>query len=165
MASQQNLDQLFLDIAERISQMSHAVRSKVGAVIVLNDNIISMGWNGTPSGMDNNCEDLVYPEGYDECDGVGGPPDMVLRTKQMVLHAESNALMKLASAGGKGAEGATLYCTYSPCPECAKLIKQAKITRVVYRNHYRLPEGIQMLEFLGVKCHQLLKEKEAQRGF
>lgn len=143
---QQKLDTLFVDLAARIAEMSYAKRLKVGAVIVHDGNIVSMGWNGTPNGMDNCCE-IELPNGE-------------LITKPVVLHAESNALMKLAASGSNGAEGATLYQTHSPCPECAKLIKQAKIERVVYRHAYRLTDGVEMLELLGVKCTQL-KEPNA----
>lgn len=135
------LDNLFLDVAERISEMSYARRLKVGAILVKDGNIISMGWNGTPAGMDNNCEHEN--------------PDGTLSTLPEVLHAESNLLMKLAASGGNGAEGSTLYCTYSPCPECAKLIKQSKVSRVVFRHQYRLLDGVQMLGRLGIKCEQL----------
>lgn len=141
MTKERKLDELFLDLAERISEMSFARRLKVGALVVQDGNIVSMGWNGTPSGMDNNCE-------LENADGS-------LSTRPEVLHAESNALMKLAASGSSGAAGATLYTTYSPCPECAKLIKQAKVARVVYRHHYRLPEGVDMLQRLGVQCDRL----------
>lgn len=158
MASQASLDRLYMDIAERIAQQSSAVRAKVGAVIVKNDNIISMGWNGTPAGDDNECETREYMDR-----GAGGwlNPDEIemhwpfldadsgrrycLKTKPEVLHAESNALMKLVAAGSAGSEGATLYVTMSPCADCAKLIKQAKIRRVVYRVEYRDRSGIEFL--------------------
>jgi len=138
---QHKLDILFMDLADRIGLMSYATRAKVGAIVVKDDNIISMGWNGTPSGMDNCCEVL------DE--------NGVLTTKPEVLHAESNALMKLSAGSSVGASGATMYCTYSPCPECAKLIKQAKILRVVYRNVYRLTDGIDMLKNLNVQVDKI----------
>jgi dCMP deaminase len=141
MPSQIKLDLLFMDLATRVSEMSYAVRSKVGAVIVKNDNIISIGWNGTPSGMDNTCE-IINVDGS-------------LSTKPEVLHAESNSLMKLARSN-ESAEGATLYVTMSPCPECAKLIKQARIARVIYRDKYRLPEGILLLQQLGIQVDQLI---------
>lgn len=140
MANSTDIDNLFLDIADRVAAMSVSRRSKVGAVITSNDNIISMGWNGTPAGFDNNCE-------YEE-------PDGTLVTRPEVLHAESNAILKLAKTGGLGAKGATIYTRYSPCPDCAKLIAQAGITRVVYRFPYRLPEGLAMLKSLGVGLEQ-----------
>lgn len=144
MSKQEKLDSLYMDISERVSEMSYGRRLKVGAVIVKGDNLISMGWNGMPSGMDNNCED-------EHEDGS-------LSTKPEVLHAESNSLMKLLKEGGISPVGATIYTTYSPCPECAKLIKQAGITRVVYRNNYRLLDGIEMLRELDVPVEQLKGE-------
>lgn len=141
MNKQQKLDQLYMNIADRVSQQSYAVRLKVGAIIVKDDNIISMGWNGMPSGMPNVCEDMV---------------DGKLVTKPQCLHSESNALMKLAKRGGTGAENATIYTTFSPCIECAKLIKQAGISRVVYRDEYRLTDGIDMLKFLNVNVEHYL---------
>jgi len=138
------LDEAYMQMAEVWARRSKANRLQVGALIVKNRQIISDGYNGMPAGV---CEHDEVCEYYDD----GGN----LRTKQMVLHAEANAILKIAANGGRGAEGATLYATYSPCPECAKLIKQALISRVVYRHHYRLPEGIEMLESLGVECYQL----------
>lgn len=141
MADKQKLDILYLDIAERVAEMSVAQRLKVGAIIVKNDNIVSMGFNGTPSGFDNCCE-------IQNLDGT-------LTTRPETLHAESNALMKLARSGGVGSLGATMYTSYSPCPECAKLIKQAGIDRVVYKHRYRLTGGLDMLKSLGVTVEHL----------
>lgn len=141
MASQSELDNLFLDISDRVAQESKAVRSKVGAVVVVDGNIVSFGWNGTPSGFENSCETVE--------------PDGSLRTKPEVLHAESNALMKLVRSGGRAAEGGTLYTTFSPCPECAKLTAQAGLKRVVYRYQYRLTDGLRMLERLGINVEHL----------
>lgn len=147
------IDEAYLSMAEVWARRSKANRLQVGALIVKNGRIISDGYNGMPSGAegeDDVCEEHVpYPV---------MPGETTIRTKSEVLHAEANAILKLAADGnGGGSEGATLYCTYSPCPECAKLIVQAKIARVVYRNHYRLPEGIERLEKRGVKCTQLTK--------
>ena len=141
MADKQKLDILYLDIAERVAEMSVAQRLKVGAIIVKNDNIVSMGFNGTPSGFDNCCE-------IQNLDGT-------LTTRPETLHAESNALMKLARSGGVGSLGATMYTSYSPCPECPKLIKQAGIDRVVYKHQYRLTGGLDMLKSLGVTVEHL----------
>ena len=157
-----DLDEAYLQIAEIWSQRSKANRLQVGAILVRNGQIISDGYNGMPSGLigdDEVCEELAFPIDYDGQDGIGGPPDKIIRTKQMVLHAEANALLKITKNGGTGADGATLYTTHAPCPECAKLIKQAQIARVVYRKDYRLPEGVQMLTKLGVKCTQLPKKE------
>jgi dCMP deaminase len=131
MPDQKILDNYYMDVAYRTSIMSHAVRKKVGAVIVKGDNIISYGWNGTPTGDDNACE-------YEG-------PDGALITKDNVLHAELNAIMKLARMGGVGSQDSTLYVTMSPCHDCAKLIKQAGITRVVYSELYRETSGLKYL--------------------
>jgi dCMP deaminase len=141
------LDEAYMQMAEVWSKRSKATRAQVGALIVKDGQIISDGYNGMPAGAEG--EDDVC-EMYDE--------DGNVRTKQEVLHAEANAILKLAANGGVSSRGATLYTTYSPCPECAKLIVQAKISRVVYRKHYRLPEGVERLEKRGVKCHQLVQD-------
>lgn len=124
-------DKLYMNIAERIAQESHAERAKIGAVLVKDNNIISMGYNGTPSGMDNTCE----------IDGI---------TKKEVLHAESNAILKCAKST-LSSEGTTLYCLYSPCIECAKLIIQAGIVRVVYKQQYRDISGLNLLKAANIK--------------
>lgn len=147
------IDEAYMQMAEVWSKRSKANRLQVGALIVKNGRIISDGYNGMPAGAtgdDDVCEE------YGDCDPADPTSPPPIRTKHEVLHAEANAILKLAASGG-GSEGATLYTTYSPCPECAKLIVQAKIARVVYRNHYRLPEGIERLEKRGVPCHQLEK--------
>lgn len=141
MTKQEKLDALFMDIAARIAEMSYSRRAKVGAVLVKDGNIISASWNGMPTGMDNNCEIEL--------------PDGTLQTKDEVCHAEQSLFSKLAKRGGIGADNATLYCTTSPCPECAKQVHGAGVTRVVYRNTYRLPDGVLLLEKLGVSCKQL----------
>ncbi len=143
-----DLDEAYMQMAETWGKRSKANRLQVGAIIVKDQQIISDGYNGMPSGMegeDEVCEFFV--------NGVNG--EQGLSTKPVVLHAEANAILKLAKNGGKGSEGAVIYTSYSPCPECAKLIKQAHITKVVYRNVYRLPEGIEMLKKLGVEVQQL----------
>jgi dCMP deaminase len=151
----------YMDIAERCSLMSFAERKKVGCVIVKDGNIIAMGWNGMPSGMDNRCEDLItcsYCNGSgsvdivhgmvdcDRCDGTGH----FLVTKTECLHAELNALSKLAKSNNS-AEGATLYVTLSPCVDCAKLIIQSGIKTVVFKEPYRDLSGIELLEKCGIK--------------
>ena len=131
-----------MQMAEIWAQRSKANRSQVGALIVKNRQIISDGYNGMPAGSEDDVCEIYDANG-------------LLLTKPEVMHAESNALLKIAENGGVGARGATLYSTLSPCPECAKLIKQSKIARVVYRNDYRLPDGILMLRKLGVDVTQL----------
>lgn len=135
MANQFELDENYLKIAKTRSELSKARRLKVGAVLVKGDFIISDGFNGTPSKMDNNCED--------EIDGE-------LVTKKIVLHAESNCLTKVAKST-MSSEGATLYCTHSCCIECAKLIYQSGIVRFVYSEDYRSDEGVLFLLDRGVK--------------
>jgi len=121
------LDTRYLRMARIWSENSYCERRKVGALIVKDKMIISDGYNGTPSGFENVCED---EEG---------------KTKPYVLHAEANAITKVARSFNSS-EGATLYVTASPCIECAKLIIQAGIKRVVYSDHYRLDDGIKLLE-------------------
>lgn len=147
------LDEAYMQMAEIWSQRSKANRLQVGALIVKDKQIISDGYNGMPSGAED-----------DVCEVWDGdhPTEMVLRTKPDVLHAESNALLKITENGGIGAQSATLYVTHSPCPECAKLIKQAKIVRVVYRNEYRLKDGINMLRRYGVQVDHLPQPQKDQ---
>ena len=120
------LDKVFINIAKETSTLSHCVRSKVGAVLVKDGNIISFGYNGTPSGMDNSCEE----------DNVTFPH---------VIHAECNAILKAAKTGNS-VDGSTLYLTLSPCLDCSKLILQSAIKRVVYLNEYRNTQGIDFLK-------------------
>ena len=144
-----DLDEAYLSMAEIWGLRSKANRLQVGALIVKDKQIISDGYNGMPSGApDDVCEEWHYDPNDEKS---GGNPPPTLRTKREVLHAESNALMKISENGGIGAQGATLYTTWSPCFECSKLIKQAKITRVVYRNHYRDTAGLEMLKQYGVE--------------
>jgi dCMP deaminase len=140
---------LYIDIATRIAEMSFAKRLHVGAVIVKKDNIISFGWNGMPSGWDNECEDVVTPTlSYLHGDGP------TLKTKPEVLHAEQNALAKLAKSTESG-DGATMFITHAPCIDCAKLVFQSGISSVYYRNSYRDDSGIEFLERAGVKVEKL----------
>jgi dCMP deaminase len=115
----------YMDVAERFGQLSSAKRLQVGAIVVKDDRIISIGYNGMPSGWDNVCEH----EG---------------KTKPEVLHAESNAIAKLAKSPESG-EGASIFITHSPCIDCAKLIYQSGIATVYYKNDYRSTQGIEFL--------------------
>lgn len=125
----------FMDTAERFAQLSSARRLHVGAIVVKDDRIISIGYNGMPSGWDNNCEEEFVNE-------VGNP---VLKSKPEVLHAETNAIAKLAKSNESGL-GATMFVTHAPCLDCAKLIYQSGIGSVLYRNSYRDTAGIDFLE-------------------
>ena len=133
---------LYMDWAERVAQLSHARRLKIGALIV-KDNHVHYGYNGMPEGWDNNCENLI---GYDK-----GEP--VLKTKPEVLHAESNAIAKLAKSN-ESAAGADLFVTHSPCLDCAKLILQSGIHRVWFKNHYRDSYGVEFLKQSGIEVHE-----------
>ena len=135
-AEKQNLlDQRYLGMARIWSLNSYCIRRQVGALMVKDKMIISDGYNGTPSGFENVCEE----------DG---------HTKPYVLHAEANAITKIAKTGNSSA-GATMYITASPCIECAKLIIQAGITRVVYSEDYRIDDGIELLRRAGVKVDRV----------
>jgi dCMP deaminase len=134
----------FMTTAETFANCSTAVRLKVGAIVVKDDRIISIGYNGMPSGWDNTCENVI---GYDK-------GDPVLKTKPEVLHAETNAIAKLAKSTESG-DGATMFITHAPCIDCAKLVYQSGISSVYYRNHYLNADGIQFLEKAGVKVEKL----------
>jgi dCMP deaminase len=133
---------LYMDWAERVAQLSHAIRRQVGAVIVKDDCVISYGYNGMPAGWDNNCENIV---GYTK-----GEP--VLKTKPEVLHAESNAIAKLARSS-QGGRDASIFITTAPCLDCAKLIYQSGISSIYYRDSYRNMDGLEFLEKSGVEVH------------
>ena len=137
-----NLDEAYMQMAEIWGKRSKANRLQVGALIVKDRQIISDGYNGMPAGDEDDTCEFIDENGE-------------LRTKPEALHAESNALMKISENGGVGAQGGTLYTVYSPCFECSKLIKQAKIQRVVFRHWYRDTAGVDMLHQRGVKVEQL----------
>jgi dCMP deaminase len=157
---------MYMDWAKRCAELSHAKRLQVGAVIVKDDSVISYGYNGMPAGWDNDCEDRVwdkgaggwlspeeieeqYPyEGWHE--GAGRNVRYGLKTKPEVLHAESNAIAKLASSSQSGL-GADIFITHAPCLDCAKLIYQSGISSVYYRNSYRDSSGLEFLTKSGVE--------------
>ena len=132
----EKFDERYLEMAAIWARNSYCKRRQVGALIVKDRMIISDGYNGTPSGFENVCEDE---------NGV---------TKPYVLHAEANAITKVAKSGNSS-EGATLYVTASPCIECAKLIIQAGIRRVVYKDEYRLTDGIDLLKEAGIEVERV----------
>jgi dCMP deaminase len=153
----------FMGIADLTSKLSYAKRLHVGAVIVKGNQIIGTGYNGMPTGWENNCENKVYS------DGAGGwlEPEEIkeqwpledekgryaLKTKPEVLHAESNAIAKV-SRSTESSEGATLFCTHAPCIDCAKLIYQAGIATVYYREQYRDDSGLKFLSQGNINVHQ-----------
>ena len=142
-----------MDWAKRTAQLSHARRLQVGAVIVKDDSVISYGYNGMPAGWDNDCETPVTnvvgvaPDGHDLV-------ELTLKTKPEVLHAESNAIAKLAKSNNSGV-GADLFVTHSPCLDCAKLIYQSGIGCVYFNQNYRDDSGVKFLEKSGVSVIQV----------
>jgi dCMP deaminase len=164
------LKQAYMQTAKIFAELSHARRLHVGAIVVKDDRIISIGYNGMPAGWDNNCEDVIWDT------GAGGwlDPDEIeakypyegwhekagrnvrygLKTKSEVLHAESNAIAKLAKSNDSG-NGADIFVTHSPCIDCAKLIYQSGIRRVFYGKNYRSDDGIEFLKKSGVVVEKI----------
>jgi dCMP deaminase len=134
----------YMKTAEVFAECSTATRLHVGAIIIKDERIISIGYNGTPSGWDNNCEDIK----------VNNDGDYVTVTKPEVLHAETNAIAKLAKFDGSGS-GSVLFVTHAPCLDCAKLVFQSGISTVYYRNSYRDHVGVEFLNKAGVKVEQI----------
>lgn len=140
----QKFQQLYMTIAGTVALMSSAKRLQVGAIVVKDDRVISMGYNGMPSGWDNTCEDVVQL-----LDNT-----TTLKTKPEVLHAETNAIAKLARSSESGLDS-DLFVTHSPCLDCAKIIYQSGIRRVYYSNSYRDNSGLDFLQKSGVEVVQL----------
>lgn len=157
--------QAYMKTAKIFSELSHARRLHVGAIVVKDDRIISIGYNGMPAGWDNDCEDKVWDSGaggwldpdefnakypYEDWhEGAGRNIRYGLKTKSEVLHAESNAIAKLARSSESGL-GADIFVTHSPCLDCAKLIFQSGIKRVYFGEAYRSEDGINFLKKSGV---------------
>ena len=135
----------YMKTARVFAELSSSRRKQVGAVVVKNDRIISIGYNGIPSGWDNNCEDEIR---YPDAEGV------TLKTKPEVLHAETNCIAKLAKSNESGL-GATMFITHAPCLDCAKLIYQSGISSVFYRDNYRSTAGVEFLKKSGIDAEQL----------
>ena len=149
----------YMDTAKRFAELSYARRLHVGAIVVKNDRIISIGYNGMPAGWDNDCEDRVYATEWSidndiwtHQDETGRPYN--LETKPEVLHAERNALDKLAK-GTEGGDGADMFITHSPCLECAKSILGAGIKRVWFSEQYRDDSGLTFLKKSGIIVEQV----------
>ena len=138
-------DLAYLRMAIEWSKLSHSKRKQVGALIVKDGMIVSDGYNGTPTGFENECE-----EPHDAATGWS----TVLKTKWYVLHAEANAILKCAKHG-QSCRGATLYLTMSPCRECSKLILQSGIEKVIYSDEYRDSEGIEFLKKANIKTQKI----------
>ena len=159
----------YMSLADSTAKLSSARRLQVGCVVVRDQKILAAGYNGTPTGWDNDCEDRVWDSGaggwldpeeieamYPYEDWHEGAQRNVrygLKTKPEVLHAESNALMKIARST-ESSTGAALFCTHAPCMECAKLIYQAGIKKVYYRDTYKSNQGIEFLIKGGIEVEQ-----------
>ena len=161
---------LYMDWAKRCAELSHARRLHVGAVIVKDDTVISYGYNGMPAGWDNNCEDKIhdlsrdfngnyFPDHENQYPFSDEHGRYKLRTKSEVLHAESNAIAKLAKSNNSGL-GADLFVTHSPCLDCAKLIYQSGIRRVYFNQNYRDDAGIKFLEKSGIEVRNIVSTQD-----
>jgi dCMP deaminase len=140
----------YIDIAHRVAELSHARRLKVGSVIV-KDDVITYGYNGMPSGWDNDCEHWV------EINEPWSDADQELMTRPEVLHAESNAVSKMARST-VSADGADMFITHSPCMDCAKMIFQAGVSRVFYSTEYRSRAGVEFLQKSGVAVEKISRQ-------
>ena len=136
--------QAYMDVAHRFAQLSTAERLKVGAIIVKDDRIISIGYNGMPSGWTNECEEIVGADGY----------AVITKTKPEVIHAEANAIAKLAKSPESGVDS-ILFLTHSPCIQCAKQIYTAGIKEVFYKEEYRDHSGVEFLEKCNIKVTKI----------
>jgi dCMP deaminase len=147
--------QVHMKVAETYAQLSSAKKLQVGCVIVKNDTIIGIGYNGTPSGWDNECEYVIPEQEIVDFDSrsVTYIPEQ-LKTKDEVIHAESNALMKVARSTNS-TEGSVAFVTHAPCIHCSKLLYQAGVKAVYYRNAYRCLDGIKFLEKCGIGVHRV----------
>lgn len=168
----EKLKQAYMKTAETFAELSHARRLHVGAIVVRDDRIISIGYNGMPAGWDNNCEDIVWdpgaggwldPEEFDAKypyeawhEGAQRNVRHGLKTKPEVLHAETNAIAKLARSGEHGLDS-DLFVTHAPCLDCAKLIYQAGVKRVFFGTAYRDSAGVDFLEKSGIQVEQIKK--------
>ena len=164
--------QAYMKTAETFAELSHARRLQVGAIVVKDDRIISIGYNGMPAGWDNDCENVdwcsaggwssaeeiiegwPYEGTYLDADGNEMQGRYRLKTKPEVLHAESNAISKLARSSESG-DGSVMFITHAPCIDCAKLIFQSGIRRVFYGEEYRSRDGIEFLEKCRVEVQQV----------
>jgi len=135
----------YMDVAQRFSELSSAKRLQVGAIVVKDDRIISIGYNGMPSGWDNNCEDYIHL--LDDT--------ITTKTKPEVIHAEANAIAKLAK-GNESGDGSTMFLTHAPCIDCAKQMYAMGVKTVYYRDSYKSDEGLTFLE----KCSIMVSKVE-----
>lgn len=150
----------YMDVAKRFAKLSTAKKLQVGAIIVKDDRIISVGYNGTPPGWDNECEVLIPEQEIVDMDSrtvIYYPEE--LKTKDEVIHAEANAIAKLAKCSESGKDS-TMFLTHAPCIHCAKQIYTAGIKKIYYNENYRLNDGIEFLNKCGIEVIKY-EEKEA----
>jgi len=145
MVMKQKFIDAYMDVADRFAKLSSAKRLQVGAIVVKDDRIISIGYNGMPAGWTNECEEVIE---YLEDGGV------ITKTKDEVIHAEANAIAKLAKSSESG-DGSTMFLTHAPCIHCAKQVYTAGIKKVYYRNSYRDTIGIDFLNHCGISVEQI----------
>ena len=155
----------YMDVAQRFSELSSAKRLQVGAIVVKDDRIISIGYNGMPSGWDNNCEDTIFvldeevmgtnmvSLGYTQTDKGNW---VKTKTKPEVIHAEANAIAKLAK-GNESGDGSTMFLTHAPCIDCAKQMYAMGVKTVYYRDSYKSDEGLTFLEKCSIMVSQIEK--------
>jgi dCMP deaminase len=134
----------YMDVAQRFSELSTAKRLQVGAIVVKDDRIISIGYNGMPSGWDNNCEDYIQLS----------DDTITTKTKPEVIHAEANAIAKLAKSSDSG-DGSTMFLTHAPCIDCAKQIYTTGVKKVYYRNSYKDALGVEFLTKCNVEVEKV----------
>ena len=144
MATQQQLDKVYMQNAVNMATLSHAVRKKVGCILVTPENLHIGAYNGTPSGWDNSCEDVHETELFEH-----------LVTKNTVIHAELNAILH-AARQGVSVKCSTIYVSLAPCAACSAMIAQAGITRVIFKEDYRDMSGITLLKQHGIIVEQLI---------
>ena len=143
MVMKQKFIDAYMDVAQRFSELSSAKRLQVGAIVVKDDRIISIGYNGIPSGWDNNCEDYIQLS----------DDTITTKTKPEVIHAEANAIAKLAR-GNESGDGSTMFLTHAPCIDCAKQMYTAGVKKIYYRNSYRDTLGVDFL----TKCDIIVEQ-------
>ena len=147
-------DDAYMDTAERFASLSSAIRLQVGAIVVKDNRIVSIGYNGMPSGWTNECEDVeslpLWADTIEDVPEGDGKHYVTYKTKPEVIHAEANAIAKLARSNESGLD-ADMYITHAPCLSCAKQIYSSGIKKIYYRNEYRSTDGVEFLKKCGIE--------------
>ena len=150
MANQKELDGTYMQVALQMANLSKAKRAKVGACLVTKHGVMLSGYNGTPKGLSNVCEQVVH----ENWNSLTHQTDVLTKTLPEVIHAETNAVLK-AAREGVSTDGATMYVTLSPCVPCAALLINAGISRLIYKEIYRSKEGVELLQKAGILTEQI----------